>query len=315
MSKPNWACTGCGMYSSRRWSVERHILNLHDGISNVVPFVDYLVGRQSGFYLPKFRPTFVKKNATKTVTVMDTFKDEFLKAVANKAVNKAPSSSTLQNHQFLSFQGFGNNGAPYFYPNQFRLHIIPRPEDIFGFEIYTCKKCSNIQAVIVSFNDGKEGGSRINWSSCCDFLSFSDLKKVDQKDLNDNNELQQKVQDKLKYCVKAWTNNKPMLTAIGIPESFHGNSVRQLQEGSKRSISLEYSSEKNIELVIDDENHWAHRCIRGGTIVLKDDELYDFLNKTKNATFGFFTIKIKEFKSIYLMAIPNDIAYSRLELG
>ena len=51
--------------------------------------------------------------------------------------------------------------------------------DIFGFEIYTCKKCSNIQAVIVSFNDGKEGGSRINWSSCCDFASFSDLKKVD----------------------------------------------------------------------------------------------------------------------------------------
>jgi len=45
MSKPNWACSGCGMYSSRRWSVERHILNLHEGISIVVPFVDYLVGR------------------------------------------------------------------------------------------------------------------------------------------------------------------------------------------------------------------------------------------------------------------------------
>ena len=80
MSKPNWACSACGMYSSRRWSVERHILNLHDGTGNVVPFVDYLVGRQSGFYLPKFRPTFVKKNATKTVTVMDTFKDELLKS-------------------------------------------------------------------------------------------------------------------------------------------------------------------------------------------------------------------------------------------
>src|SRR6478609_2066739 len=89
MSKPNWACTGCGMYSSRRWSVERHILNLHGGISNVVPFVDYLIGRKSGFYLPKFRPTFVKKNATKTVTVMDTFKDELLKGFASKAINKA----------------------------------------------------------------------------------------------------------------------------------------------------------------------------------------------------------------------------------
>src|SRR2546423_8374829 len=154
MSKPNWACSGCGMYSSRRWSVERHILNLHDGIGNVVPFADYLVGRKSGFYLPKFRPTFTK-NATKTVMVMDTFKDELLKGFASKAVNKALSSSQMQNHQFLNFQGFGNFGAPYFYPSQFLpFHIIPRPEDIFGFEIYVCKKCSSIEPIIISFNDG-----------------------------------------------------------------------------------------------------------------------------------------------------------------
>jgi hypothetical protein len=306
MSKPNWACSACGMYSSRRWSVERHILNLHDGIGNVVPFVDYLVGRKSGFYLPKFRPTFVRKNSTKTVTVTDIFKDELLKGFASKAVNKALSSSPMQNHQFLNLQRFGSNVAPYLDPSQFLSHIIPRPEDIFGFEIYTCKKCSNIQAVIVSFNDGKEGGSRINWSSCCDFASFSDLEKVDQKDLNDNNELQQKVQDKLKYCIKAWTNNKPMVTAIRIPESFHG-SIKLLGEDDKQSISLEYSLEKNIDLDIDDENHWAPRCVRAGTTTLSDGDLADFLNKTENATFGFFTVRIKESKSIYLMAIPNDV--------
>jgi hypothetical protein len=304
MSKPNWACSVCGMYSSRRWSVERHILNLHDGIGNVVPFVDYLVGRKSGFYLPKFRPNFVRKNATKTVTLMDTFKDELLKGFASKAVNKALSSSPIQNHQF----NFRTNGAPYFHPSQFRFEpsLIPRPEEIFGFEIYICKKCSNMQAVIISFNDGKEGGSRINWSSCCEFASFSDLKKVDQKDLNDKNELQQKVQDKLKYCVKTWTNNKPMLTAIRIPEGFHGNSVRLLQGGNQRSISLEYPSEKIIKLEIDDEN-FAPRCTKSGTTALTDDDLFDFLNKTENATFGFFTVKIKESNSIYLMAILSDI--------
>jgi hypothetical protein len=139
MSKPNWACSGCGMYSSRRWSVECHILNLHDGIGNVVPFADYLVGRKSGFYLPKFRPTFTK-NATKTVTVMDTFKDELLKGFTSKAVNKALSSSPIQNHQF-DFQRFGSNGAPFFYPSQFcfePFQIIPRPEDVFGFKVYVC---------------------------------------------------------------------------------------------------------------------------------------------------------------------------------
>jgi hypothetical protein len=263
---------------------------------------------------PKFRPTFVSKNATKTVTLMDTFKNEFLKTFASKAVDKALYSSQMQNHQYINFQGLGNIGAPYFYPSQFRLDIIPRPEDIFGFEIYTCKKCSNIQTVIVSFNDGKEGGSRINWSPCCDFASFSDLKKVDQKDMNDNNELQHKVQDKLKYCVKTWTNNNPMLIAIRIPESCRGNSVRLSQGDNQGSISLEYSSEKNIELDIHDENHWAPNGIRAGTTALSDGDLSHFLNKTQYATFGFFTVKIKEFEGIFLMSILNKIVAGRLRL-
>jgi hypothetical protein len=297
------------MYSSRRWSVERHILNLHDGTENVVPFVDYLIGRQSGVYMPKFRPPFVKKNATKTVTVMDTFKDELLKGFASKAINKALSSSQMQNHQF-NFQGFSNNGAPYFYPSQFfePFHIIPRPEDVFGFEIYVCKKCSSIEPIIVSFNDGQEGGSKISWATCCG------LKKLDQKQLDDNNELQRKVHDKLKYCVKTWTNNKPMLTAIRIHESLHGTTIKLLGEDDKQSISLEYYSEKNIELDIDDENHWAPRCVRAGTLAVSDDELSDFLNKTENATFAFFTVKVKEIRGIYMMAILDDIVVSRLRL-
>jgi hypothetical protein len=304
MSKPNWACSGCGMYSSRRWSVERHILNLHDGIGNVVPFVDYLLGRQSGFYLPKLRPTFVRKNATKMVTVMDTFKDEFLKGFASKVVNKALFSSPIQNHQF----NFRTNGAPYFYPSQFLPNIIPKPEDVFGFKIYVCKKCTSIEPIIVSFSDDQEGGSKMSWATCCG------LKKLDQKNLNDNN-LWQRIHDKLKYCVKTWTNNKPMLTAIRIPESFCGNSVRLLQEGNIRSISLEYSSEKNIELDIDDKNHWAPRCVRAAAMALSHDDLSDFLNKTKNATFGFFTVKVKEISGNYLMAIVNGIVHRRLRLG
>jgi hypothetical protein len=163
------------------------------------------------------------------------------------------------------------------------------------------KKCSSIEPIIVSFNDGQEGGSKMSWATCCG------LKKLDQKDWNDNNELKQKVQDKLKYCIQTWTSKKPGLVAIKIPEGFHGNSVRLLQERNKRSISLEYSSEKNIELDIDDKNHWAPRCIRAGITDLSNNNLDDFLGKTENATFGFFTVKIKEFKGIYLMAILSNI--------
>jgi hypothetical protein len=50
------------MYSSRKSSVKRHIQNIHSGNANFVSFVDYLVGRKSGFYWPNLPPTYQKKN-------------------------------------------------------------------------------------------------------------------------------------------------------------------------------------------------------------------------------------------------------------
>lgn len=47
------------MYSSRRYSVQRHIDNLHGGDGTAVPFVEYLVGRTSGKYLPGVQPVFM----------------------------------------------------------------------------------------------------------------------------------------------------------------------------------------------------------------------------------------------------------------
>ncbi len=97
-------------------------------------------------------------------------------------------------------------------------------------------------------------------------------------------------------------------------ESFRGNPVRLLQAITHKSISLEYSSERNIELDIDDENSWAFKCIRAETTALTDDELSDLLNNTENVTFGFFTVKINDSNSIYLMANLNDIVVRGLRL-
>jgi hypothetical protein len=52
MNKPNWVCVGCGMWSSRKYSVKRHISNVHNGFSMMVSFTEYVVGRQTGIYLP-----------------------------------------------------------------------------------------------------------------------------------------------------------------------------------------------------------------------------------------------------------------------
>ena len=56
--KANWSCTECGMYSSRRYSVERHLKNLHKGQGVAIPFVEYLVGRTNGSYPPGQRPAY-----------------------------------------------------------------------------------------------------------------------------------------------------------------------------------------------------------------------------------------------------------------
>lgn len=44
------------MYSSRRYSVQRHIDNIHKGIGVAIPFVEYLVGRRNGWYPPRQTP-------------------------------------------------------------------------------------------------------------------------------------------------------------------------------------------------------------------------------------------------------------------
>ena len=46
----------CGMYSSRRYSVSRHINNVHAGKGSAIPFVEFVVGRRTGHYLPQPKP-------------------------------------------------------------------------------------------------------------------------------------------------------------------------------------------------------------------------------------------------------------------
>jgi len=41
------------MSSSRRFSVVRHIQNIHKGKGLPIPFVEYLIGRRDGKYLPR----------------------------------------------------------------------------------------------------------------------------------------------------------------------------------------------------------------------------------------------------------------------
>jgi hypothetical protein len=79
--KANWSCSACGMYSGRRYCVQRHIDNIHSGKANAIPFVEYLVGRREGLYPPQGRPSY---GSRKQITVMEKTEDELEKLFARR---------------------------------------------------------------------------------------------------------------------------------------------------------------------------------------------------------------------------------------
>jgi hypothetical protein len=83
------------MYSSRKSSVKRHIQNIHSGNANFVSFVDYLVGRKSGYYWPVLPPTYQKKNNetnNKKVDYMSIMSEEVLRGLIRQKVG-TPNSN------------------------------------------------------------------------------------------------------------------------------------------------------------------------------------------------------------------------------
>jgi hypothetical protein len=99
--KPNWACASCGMFSSRRYNVQRHVIDLHKGYGNIVSFVDYLLGRQWGIYRPNPRPTYHRKEENK----FDVMNEEFLKQIARESASKVANSTNANYTGWLSLFG------------------------------------------------------------------------------------------------------------------------------------------------------------------------------------------------------------------
>ena len=98
LKKPIWACTTCGMYSSRRYSVKRHIQNIHGGGANVVSYTDYLIGRRSGIYLPGIPPMYIPKNKEEGNNdnkphYMDICKEELFRCTVRKSFESSQNKN------------------------------------------------------------------------------------------------------------------------------------------------------------------------------------------------------------------------------
>jgi hypothetical protein len=80
--KSNWSCTNCGMSSSRRSSVKRHVRTLHQGMGGIIPFIEYVSGRRVGKYPPQERARFNRSVTPLIDKVMAEIVNDFTRKIA-----------------------------------------------------------------------------------------------------------------------------------------------------------------------------------------------------------------------------------------
>ena len=89
------------MSAGRRYSVQRHAKNIHDGQGNVVPFAEYVVGRLAGHYL---RPPESNPITTQRGIVKDKIKEEFINTYAKRVIEaNVPPSTDERYKQMASY--------------------------------------------------------------------------------------------------------------------------------------------------------------------------------------------------------------------
>ncbi len=87
--KPIGVCIMCGMYSSRKYCIKRHISNLHNGIEDIASSIDYIAGRRQGVYFPKPISNYlIKENQTATpeIRLLDVIKTSYFEQHLERAL-------------------------------------------------------------------------------------------------------------------------------------------------------------------------------------------------------------------------------------
>src|SRR5687767_3760272 len=100
-SKPNWVCSICGQTFTRNTSGKRHNLNLHTGMSEIVNYTEYYVGRLNGKYLqPSHSPSSFRRKKSLETTFLDGQEKERQQQPPNNIYNSIPNLSNIKNTKF-----------------------------------------------------------------------------------------------------------------------------------------------------------------------------------------------------------------------
>jgi hypothetical protein len=306
MSKPKWVCSGCGMWSGRRYSVKRHIANLHNATFPIVSYVDYMRGAKSGHYRPSSPPIYQAKTMY-GISSTNNFLDELVRAAARELVKKA--FNPPQNSQQLS-NIVGQQRAYSFWDDI---------DSIFALGAYICNKCLATKPFKICPLEGNKKGSRVESLGWCDPELLNKAKGI--TDANEEiRHLNLQIPVFLQQLVTAWSENKGQsyLVAFQIPDAANKKSIEltfKAGSGVNKTIAVPYSEDKcgQLELlpstITEQDQHWPNRVVSENQTCLSDDELLDFLVRlNNNTTFGFFKIISKDELNteVYLMAITKS---------
>jgi hypothetical protein len=312
MRLPNWTCGRCGKCFSRKWNGVRHLNICHDGGGVIVPFVEYVAGRNSGIYLPASPSTYEHKEKNPSDIWKEEFrmwKENYYRSAARQMFNNffnrnIPVAAASLHQRHSSNNNDDNQVEPY--------DLWTGSEKVFGIEASVCVKCLSIQLDLVCFSEKENCLRRIKLTHDCDptFIATSELLTDADEIVKNPHHL---IPTVLSQYVKIWTNNRSILIAIElhlplakivklIIRSQHGDGLKHLilPFSSESCLDIDLTSSENNKL----RYQWAERTVYHKYSVLNDVELTDFLNMVKNSTFAFFRIELKkQIKRYYLMAI------------
>lgn len=308
-SKPNWSCSKCGMYSSRRSSVKRHILTQHQGDGIAIPFADYIAGIRDGFYPSANRPLF---KSTKSSNVEE---DELEKEIAKRAVKKLLDTlpSPVVDHvinssipTLLSSQKFQSSSVPGL-NNIAKIYIgkanAKLSDEIFGLVQRSCQKCGLPFKTAIKYGDDIQA-SGLRHLICEEQESLvhsvigSTISYKDHPLYHFYNEI------KFKSQILEWTFNNCALLMIKIGNlsdetvvSMGGNSAMHVKLNSKIESIV---SLNELDLSSYD---WLDRAKDSGWATMEEEDLDQFLNIVPNKTWFYLKLSQQGKDNYYLVML------------
>jgi len=338
-----WCCPRCSQTSSRHWNLKKHIERRHQGIGQPIREDGWCPTSNTSptatHYIPDMMSLQDNNNNHRLnyQRYPHTFSAEQRKIEEGEEASKKrdPISESLEFgrklvewlSQFVELKNLSNHllsTRPNFTDQLSVLQpqqLLQRTQYIntnftppFGFRVYLCYKCLTNSLHRVLYPANKEGTLTEDIHECNPQTLAANEHRQNKSDII--KKLNDTSCELLKYGINGSTTNRDNYV-ICIELSYlseEEEKVLQLTNprNPKTSISFWYHKEKHIELDLDIEDgnnntnhHWAERAIEDGRAKLTDQELSEFLQLVKTATFAFFKIKRKGDLHCYFMAITN----------